>query len=298
MQTVRIYENLRTLSYAPFYVALERKFYQQFELDVQMLHSPSPRETALGLMAGRVDISFGGPMRVTIRHDQDPECALNCVCQVVGPEPFVLVGRKRNDTFTFADLLGLRVATVSEVPTPWLLLQDDLRRAGIAPDTLNQSEPRTMAENVIALANNEVDVIQVMEPHSSTALAHEHAHLWHQFSTRGNLGFTTYYTTRHFADNNRELCVRLSRATMAGIEWMYAVDATEVAATIADRFEDIPDTVLVDGIRRYQSARVWATEPELEVHEFVKLKGALLSGGLIASDVPFDRVVDNALVRL
>jgi NitT/TauT family transport system substrate-binding protein len=33
----------------------------------------------------------------------------------------------------------MRIATVSEVPTPWLCLQEDLRQAGIDPARLDPS---------------------------------------------------------------------------------------------------------------------------------------------------------------
>ena len=54
-------------------------------------------------------------------------------------DPFFLIGREPRPDFALADLYGKRVATVSEVPTPWLCLQEDMRRVGLDPDAL----PRT-----------------------------------------------------------------------------------------------------------------------------------------------------------
>jgi len=66
-------------------------------------------------------------------------------------DPFFLVGREPRTDFDLRELAALRIGTVSEVPTPWLCLQDDLRRAGIDPATLDRVTNQTMAENTAAL---------------------------------------------------------------------------------------------------------------------------------------------------
>ena len=62
-----------------------------------------------------------------------PGCDLVCFGEVVTRDPFLLMGRTPKPDFTLADLASVTLATVSEVPTPWLCLQHDLRLAGIDP---------------------------------------------------------------------------------------------------------------------------------------------------------------------
>ena len=69
---ITLYENLRTIVYAPFYLADLRGYWADQGLDVNIRLSPDPVETAEGLLAGRADISWGGPMRVMLHHDRDP----------------------------------------------------------------------------------------------------------------------------------------------------------------------------------------------------------------------------------
>ncbi len=60
-------ENLRACSYTPFYLAQLAGLFDAEGLDVDLRLSPSPPETAQGLIDGRADVSFGGPMRVMRR---------------------------------------------------------------------------------------------------------------------------------------------------------------------------------------------------------------------------------------
>src|SRR6202035_3718933 len=93
-----------------------------------------------------------------------------CFCEVVARDPFFLIGRADRPTWTLADLPRLRVATVSEVPTSWLCLQNDLRRNGSDPERLERVATRTMPANFEALRNDELDVAQMFEPYVSMAL--------------------------------------------------------------------------------------------------------------------------------
>ncbi len=66
--------------------------------------------------------------------------------------------------FQLSDLARLRFAAVSEVPTPWMCLQQDLRDAGIAPATVTRVHDQTMTENYAALRGNTLDVMLAFEP--------------------------------------------------------------------------------------------------------------------------------------
>lgn len=290
---VRLYENLRTLSYAPFYLAEVFGDYEACGVEVETIKSPAPSETALGLIEGRVDVSWGGPMRVLLNHDRDPDCPLVCFGQVVGRDPFMLVGREPRDGFRFEDLAGLRVGVVSEVPTPWMTFQDDLGRAGIAPATLEQGAPQTMAENVAALQAGELDVIQVMEPYGVTAVAEAGGHVWHRFSVRGNIAFTTFYAPRRFLEERPETCKALVAALERSVVRLYELEAGQVAEKVKPWFEGVAEDRLARAVEGYQASRLWTVDPSIDVTHLVRLKAALLSGGLISRDIPYHAVVDD-----
>ncbi|MCH9670654.1 MAG: ABC transporter substrate-binding protein [Gammaproteobacteria bacterium] len=290
MASIRIYENLRTLSYAPFYLAAVENLFADHALEVAIITSPSTTETALGLLEGRVDVSWGGPMRVMKHHDADSQCPLVCFAKVVGPEPFTLVGRYRNAAFSLTDLIGLRVGVVTDVPTPWLLLQEDLRRVGIDPSVIDQSASGSLEDNVAALAAGKLDVIQTMEPHAGQALA-QGGHLWHRFADRGDVAFTSFYTTREFAQREREACDALTKAMSEAVQQMNSRPVGELAERIHSYFPTYTPGAIAAGLQRYREARIWPADCSLRQPEFVRLKLALLAGGFITHDVPYERAV-------
>ena len=76
-------------------------------------------------------------MRVMMHHDaahaRGETSPLVCFAQIVARDPFIPVGDAPNPHFRFRDLIGPKVGVATDVPTPWMLLFDDLDRTGIDP---------------------------------------------------------------------------------------------------------------------------------------------------------------------
>lgn len=296
---ITLFENLRTLGYVPFYLAIERGEWAREGVDVTVTLSPSTDYTAQGLLEGATDVSWGGPMRVMMHHDaarrRGEDCPLVCFGQVVARDPFVLVGREPNPDFRFIDLTGKRLGVAVEVPTPWMTLQDDLDRAGVALSDWPRAPDRTMGENVEALGRGEVDVIQVFEPYADRAVTEHGCHVWHRFATRGDVGFTSFYTTRAFAERERETCRALIRGIGRSLHYLHDADPAEMAATVRPYFPDLSEEALARIIATLRGVGLWARTPHFPPTAFVRLKAALLTGGLISHDIPYDLAVDADL---
>ncbi len=220
---------------------------------------------------------------------------LVCFAEIVCRDPFSIVGGYPNPDFRLADLAHMRFATVSEVPTPWLCLQEDLRRAGLDPARLDRVPDRTMADNLAALRDGRLKAAQFFEPVVETALASGVGHLWHAASGRGRTTYTAFVTTRDLLRQKPEPLARMVRAIHRTQQWIGAHRAAEIAAAIAEFFPALDRTVLVGAVARYQTQQVWGDNPTLPEDGFDRLHRGLVSGGFIRRPVDFAACVDNTL---
>src|SRR5207237_2556814 len=103
------------------------------DLAVGRLASGEPGGTIEGVKRRHIDAQWGGPMRVLKDHDSTPADGARLVCfgEVVGRDPFYLIGRKGQPPLRLKDLAAMRLGIVSEVPTPWYCLRADLEHAGV-----------------------------------------------------------------------------------------------------------------------------------------------------------------------
>jgi len=288
-------EPFRAVFYAPFYVAEARGMFAAQGLDVVRATAGDPAKAAENLLSGAADLAWSGPMRPMMLRDRDPSCPLRSFCAVVMKDPFLLVGRRPNPGFTLAELPRLRFGSVSEVPTPWWCLQDDLRRAGIDPDALDRVTGRSMAENIAAVLDGSLDVAQVFEPHAALAAAKGLA-VWHRAADRGPSAYTAFYATEARIAGRRHEFEAMIRAMAIALAWIAEAPPEEIAATIAPLFREVPRDALTAALARYQALHLWSPTPHFPREAFEQLRRAMTTAGILKGAPAFEDCVDEAIV--
>jgi NitT/TauT family transport system substrate-binding protein len=292
---IKLAENFRAVFYAPFYATQALGFYAREGVKIDLINSPAPAAAAPDLLNGAIDLSWGGPMRVMKARESDPNSPLVCFCEVAARDPFFLVGKGDRSEFRLADLARLRLATVSEVPTPWLCLQHDLRQNGIDPDRLERVANRTMAENLEALRSGALDVAQVFEPYASMALKSGIGSILYAASRRGPTVYTTFLATRDSIARNRAEFAAMVRAVRRMQSWLSDHGSEELAAVVAPFYPDVASDLLTSSLRRYHEAGVWALSPEVSREGFARLAASLRSGGFTSRIHAYEDCVDQSL---
>jgi NitT/TauT family transport system substrate-binding protein len=293
---LKLFENYRFVLYAPFYAAHAIGAYAEEGLDVELLPSPGPGRAEAALAAGQVEALWMGPIRVMKHHDDNPASPLVAFAEVVCRDPFSLVGGKPNPGFRLAELGRMRFASVSEVPTPWLCLEQDLRDAGVDPGAMPRIAGRTMPENVAALAAGSLDVAQLFEPFVEEAVGRG-GHIWYPASARGRTSYTAFVTHRDRLAADPEPFRRMARAIYRTQRWVHAEPPETLAAAIADYFPALDRGVLTRALGRYKEQGVWGHDPVLPEAGFDRLRRALLGSGFLSRAVPFADCVDNRVAE-
>lgn len=290
---IRLSENFRALFYAPFYAAHATGAFAEAGVEVELVASPSPPQTVKALRAGEVDVMWGGPLRVMMTRDSEPDSDLVCFCDVVARDPFFVIGREPRPNFRFADLQGLRFASVSEVPTPWICLADDIRRAGIDPGSLQRIADRTMEQNETALRAGALDAIHVFQPHAERLIASGAGHVWYAAATRGLTAYTTLVTRREVLQRREEELLRMTRAVHRTLGWFAKTTAAEIAEKLRPYFPDVPTPIFAGAIDRYRALNLWGSDPVIRREGYDRLHAAMRAFGALSRDIAFDECVDT-----
>ena len=291
-------ENFRAVFYAPFYAAFAIGAYAAESVDVVLRNSASPIDATAELLSGRVDAMWGGPLRVMLSHAAQPDADTVCFCDVIVRDPFFVIGRTPRPDFRLADLVGVRFASVAEVPTPWVCLQDDLRRAGIDPASLNRTTGPSMAENAAALRDGRVDAIQVFQPYAETLLTEGAGHLWYAAATRGLTTYTSLVARRSVLETRHDEFVAVVRGMARTLAWFAATPGAEIARVLAPYLPDVPAGIVARAIDRYKVLGLYSTDPTPRREGFQRLQEAMLSAEALRHPIPFEAcALDHLAVR-
>ena len=292
---LRIAENFRAVFYAPFYAIRALGFAEREGLAVEWLPSDAPGGTIAEVKRGAIDAQWGGPMRVLKDHDS-PGATLVCFGEVVGRDPFYLIGRKNQPALRLQDIGAMRLGIVSEVPTPWYCLRADLEDAGVDTAAMRNAgrlvDQLTMPQQLEALAAGKLDAVQLFEPHASRALAEGNAMLY-AASSRGPTCYTSFITSRDSASKRRDEFAALTRATQAVLDWVADNGPAELARVTASFFPDVPQDLLRSAFERYHRAGLWSRTTAVSKTGFERLAYSLHDGGFIAHRATYAECVQD-----
>ena len=294
---ITLLENFRAVFYAPFYAASALGAFDAQGLEVKVQASPDAALTMQTLLSGAGDVSWGGPLRLMLAREKAPAQEPIVFCEAVGHDPFFLIGREPNANFRHSDLLDKRLGIVTEVPTPWMCLQHDLRLAGLDPARIRVSRDRTMAENADALRSREIDVAQLFQPYAAELLQSGQGHLWYAAANRGPVAYTTLNTTREYARRNPETLLALCRAMYETQKWIANHDGAALAKVLATYFPTVPHSTLAASFDSYLGVGLSNKTPIMYREGFEWLRDAALADGLLHTRFEYEEIADMSFAQ-
>ena len=290
-------ENFRALFYAPFYAAYATGAFRDAGVEVALRPSPDPPAAARALRSGEVDVMWGGPLRVMIVHDSEPDADLVCFADVVARDPFFVIGAKPRPDFRLADLAKVKFASVSEVPTPWICLAHDLRRTGVDPDRLDRLSGPSMADNAAAIRAGTLEAAQLFQPHAEELLASGAGHLWYAAAARGLTAYTTLVTRRATLERRADDLFRMTQGLHRTLGWFAKTPAIEIARLLKGYFPDVSEAIFAAAIERYRTLGLWGPDPVIRREGYDRLHAAMRAAGALKRDIPYEICVDTTLAE-
>src|SRR5438445_611162 len=114
----------------------------------------------------------------------------------------------------------------------------------------------------------------------------------------GDPAYPPFYAPRRFTRARREACRRLVRGMARAQAALFAATPAAIADAVATFLPKLSRAALTRIVAAYRTSGLWAKTPELPPTPYLRLKAALVSGGLIRSDPPYERLVDAELSQM
>lgn len=292
-ETVRIITAFHLPFYTPIWAAERLGAFRDEGLDVT-IRTPLPGQSPAALENGEADVSLGGVMRSFILANQSEPRYLIAIAEVNSRDGFSIITREPLSGFTWANLVGRRLAAFSLAPTPWMCLQGVLRAEGVDPRSIDVTHGLGVAEGIDALLRGEVDFLQTSQPMAAELIERGQAYLAApQASAVGHVPYSSLIVTPDFLRERPETCAAVVRATAHALRWMRGRPGDEIADLIADEFSETLPTTLRSVISQYQDLGIWTEGPRQSREAYERLGGYLRDGGLIQTVTDYDLLVDD-----
>src|SRR5215468_10475755 len=130
---VRYSEVVRSVLYAPAYVALAKGLFSEAGLDVTLMTAQGGDKAVAALLSNSADIALMGPEAAIYVQNSDSPMKIPMFCGLILTDGFVLVGRDKPNRFEWQHLRGKQIFALRAGSTPDLFLEAALRQNGLDP---------------------------------------------------------------------------------------------------------------------------------------------------------------------
>lgn len=293
MVNVKFSEVIRSIFYAPHYIAMSKGFFKEEGLNVDMNTAQGSDKGAAALLAGTADISLVGPETTIFIHNQEGSKKLKIFYQLTMKDGSFLLSRNKADSFKWSDLSGKTIIGWRPGSAPQMVMSSTLKQEGVtdAKVVTNIAAPAMAA----AFTSGQGDYIQVFEPVASTLInegkAYFAASLGEAF---GAFPETSYVATSEYIEKNPEVIQKFANAVAKGREWLNTATDDEIAEALAPFFEGTSKELIIQSVNRYKQQDTWPASPELTTEAFDKLQSVLIENGVLKAEQKVPNITDIA----
>jgi NitT/TauT family transport system substrate-binding protein len=292
---IRYNEVVRSILYAPAYVAIAKGYFTEAGLDVTMATAQGGDKSMAALLSGGADIALMGPETAVYVLNSDSPAKARIFCGLTATDGFMLVGRDKVDKFDWKTLKGKEILGFRPGSTPLLFLEAALRKNGLDPQTdvkLNNNVGIPARVGSWLAGQNQYAIF--IEPDASQLELDGKAHFLASIGeTVGFADYTSFMATDKYIKDNPTVIQSWTDAILKGMKWTAAAPAEEIAKVLQEFFPGVNAKALVGAAQRYQRLKIWKSTPVIEPAAIEKFQDILVQGHVLdqAKRVKFSDLV-------
>ncbi|MEC5424883.1 ABC transporter substrate-binding protein [Virgibacillus sp. C22-A2] len=296
---IQLAEVTRSLFYAPQYVAIEKGFFEEEGLDVDLQTTWGGDTTMTALLSGGADIALVGSETSIYVYAQDSrDYAIN-FAQLTQTDGTFLVAKEPKPDFTWEDLTNSTFLGQRKGGMPQMVGEYVLKQNGIDPhNDLNLLQNIDFANIPGAFVSGDADYVQLFEPTASIFEKEGQGHIVASFGEEsGKVPYTVFMTKQSYIDENEDSVISFTKAIYKAQQWVQKNSSEEIAKVIEPYFEDTDLDILTASIERYKEQDSFATDPILDEEEWNNLKNIMEEAGELPADVPHEELVNTQIAE-
>lgn len=290
---VRVNEVTHSIFYAPLYAAIERGFFAEKGLEIELTNGGGADKSMTALLSGSADIGLMGPEAAMYVVLGGKENAPQVFAQLTKRDGSFLISRTAEPEFNWTGLDGKEFIAGRKGGVPAMTLEYLLKEKGYTNGqniTLNFDIQFNLT--AAAFEGGTGDYCTLFEP---TASEFEKAGKGHVVASvgeaSGEVPYTCFMALGKYIDDNRETVVAFTEALKKAYEFLKTASEEEIANALRGQFPGTSDESIVASIRRYTEIDAWAEHFTMKKSALDRLCSIMISAGELSEKVDYDKLV-------
>ena len=292
-------EVAHSLFYAPMYVAIEKGYFKEQGIDLELVTGFGADKTMTAVLSGEADIGFMGPETTVYACNEGATDLVVNFAQLTQRAGNFLVGREADDTFAWEKLKGKDVLGGRDGGMPEMVFEYILKKNGIDPAAdLNIDKSIDFGSTAAAFSGGQGDFSVEFEPGATALELEGDGYVVASLGVdSGYVPYTAFSAKDSYMKEHPEVVKGFVAALKKGMEYVYSHTPEEVAEAIAPQFKDTDQATMAIIIGRYADQDTWKQDLVFEEDAYRLLLDILDEAGQLSARPEYEKLVTTEYVK-
>ena len=290
---VTIAEVTHSVFYAPQYVALEKGFFEEEGLDVEIILTPGADNVMAAVLSGDANIGLSGSEATIYVFNSGEKDYVKSFAQLTNKDGSFLISREKIDNFTLDDLKGKHVIGGRNGGMPAMTLEYILKEHGIDPKKdLNLDTSVDFANMAASFISGNGDFVALFEPLATNVVKEGYGYKVAQLGTLTNeVPYTAYNARSSYIENNKNVIKKFDKAINKALDFVNSKTSDEITEAILNQFPDSKYEEIKESVESYKKNNTWSTTTTFTKESFDHLQDIVISAGFLDKKVEYSDLI-------
>ena len=297
---ITLSEVAHSVFYAPQYVALELGFFEEEGLEVELINGNGADKVMTSVISGEAQIGLAGPEACIYLYNQGKENHGVIFGQLTKRDGSFLVGREKEENFTWENLRGKEVIGGRKGGVPEMTLEYVLSQNGVKPHedvTIDTSVQFALMAG--AFTGGQGDYVALFEPTASMVEQEGKGYVLTSIGKdSGEIPYTAYFCSKEYMAENPDVIQKFTNAVYKGQKWVMEHTPEEVAEYMQPYFTDSSLESLTKVAQRYKDIDAWCTDPVMTEESLERLQVVMENAGELEKRADYKAIVNNEFANI
>lgn len=296
---VNLTEVAHSIFYAPMYVAIEKGYFADEGIDINLINGNGADKVMTALVAGEADIGFMGPEATIYVYQEGSENYAVNFAQLTQRAGNFLVGREQDADFKWDDLKGKTVIGGRAGGMPQMIFEYILAMNNIDPATdLDIIQNIDFGVTAEAFSSGTGEYTVEFEPFATSLEQSGNGYVIASLGVdSGYVPYTCFSALGSYMEKNPEIIQGFTNAIQKGLNYVAGHTPEEIAKVIQPQFKETDFEALKTIVQRYYEQDTWKTDTILTEDAFNLLQDILDNAGQLKQPVDYATLVNTTFAE-
>ena len=294
LEHIKIAEVTHSVFYAPLYVAIEKGYFQDYGLDIELILTPGADKVSAAVLSNDVEIGFCGPESSIYVYNGKEKDYIQSFAGLTKRDGQFIVSRKNIKNFKMEDLIGKEVLAGRKGGMPVLNFENALINSNIDKNEVNINTSVEFSALSGSFIGGQGDFVNLFEPNATKLEKEGYGYVVGSVGMiSGEVPYTAFNAKKSYIKNNKETIKNFNKAINEGLKYVKEHDEEDIANAIINQFPDSSINDVTTIVKRYKESDSWLENTFISEKSFKNLEDIMIKANLIKEYVPYKDLIIN-----